>query len=381
MEEDNVANRLFLSEIQNSVYVGNNYIVEAVGNLIVSHEVIRESPRIESVKGYMSFMAHDILNQEMGNVGVITEFDLREPAKRICHQILKVGDTINVDNEQVIIDQFIGDPVICDYTSSLLYFVFRCGMNNSKKGCSIGCFIDKTSFNIKEAHFLSMNGRVLKNMKTPHVIWSNTRILKHNNIYYRSFRSYDDNKISIAKSLDLVNWETWIDISDVMSFVRDSNMNGFDETDIAIDEKNNVLYFATRNTSVVMGKVQMGENPKITQMSSVSDISPTRPSLALFNNKLYLFCNTLKNGSTSKQVNRTLVVRCYPCLIEMDTDFRVRKKLFGYSCIGGNYQVLYAYGSQLLCGLNFNKQGLSNTGSLERCGVYFTSLYSLANDN
>ncbi len=79
----NIDNKLFLYELQNATYVGNGYTSEAVGNIIVSHTIFSKVPRRESVRGYMSFMAHDSVNKEMGNIGVISEFDLREPSKQL----------------------------------------------------------------------------------------------------------------------------------------------------------------------------------------------------------------------------------------------------------------------------------------------------------
>lgn len=372
-----VDSKLFLHEIQNATYVGNHYVTESVGNLVVSHQIIRDNPRIESVIGYMSFMANETINKEMGNIGVVSEFDLKEPSKRVCHEIIKVGDTIKVGSEKLTVNLFIGDPVLYDYSPSLLYYVFRCGITQTTKGCTIGCFVDKKSFKIKKAHFLTIDGYEISNLSSPQNLWSNTRIEKYNNYYYRAFRDNINKRIIIARSTDLINWFTWMDISSAMSFVKGTSGNSFDETDIAIDKESSVLYFAVRSQYVVLGKVVIEDHPTISEMSYLSNMHPTRPSIAFFNGNLYLLGNARKDNYDDKKINGTVVNRCYPILYRMDTSFNVIKKWSGFSCIGGNYQVLQPYGAQLLCGLNFNRQGLSNTASLERCGVYFTSLYSI----
>ena len=374
--ETDIDNKLFLNELQNAVYVGNYYTVEAVGNLIVSHNIISMEPRKETVTGYMSFMANDSINKEMGNIGVIAEFDLREPSKRICHEIIKVGEKINVGDDMLTVGEYIGDPVIYDYSPSLLYYTFRCINKKTKNGCTVGFFVDKKKFKKKDAHYVSMDGHSLTE-NFEHT-WSNTRILKHKNFYYRAFRDVKKNRILLSRSLDLKRWITWLDISSAMSFVKENPKNTFDETDIAIDSVNSVLYFAVRSPFLVLGKVEINDKPFIIDMSFLSDINPTRPSLVFFNKELYLLCNTKRDKKEINIVNGTVVNRAYPILFRLNTNFEVIKKWTGFSCIGGNYQCLYPYKTQLLCGLNFNKQGLSNTASLERCGVYFTPLYSIS---
>ena len=373
-------NTMFLNEIQNATYVGNHYATEAVGNIVVSHQMISDNPKTESVISYMAFMANETINKEMGNIGVISEFDLKEPSKRVCHEIIKVGDVLKMGSEELTVSMYIGDPVIYDYSPSLLYFVFRCGMNNTEKGCTIGCFVDKESFKIQEAQYLTMDGQAISNLSNPKDFWSNTRIEKYINHYYRAFRDNINNRIIIARSSDLIHWLTWMDISSAMSFVDATPVSSFDETDIAIDEESSVLYSAVRDYHVVLGKIAIEDHPSISKMSYLSNMQPTRPSLAIFNGHLYLFGNTRKDGDGNKTINGTLVNRCYPILYRMDISFNVLKEWSGFSCIGGNYQVLQPYGAQLLCGLNFNKQGLSKTGALERCGVYFTSLCTVTYD-
>ena len=121
-----------------------------------------------------------------------------------------------------------------------------------------------------------------------------------------------------------------------------------------------------------IGKYDLHSNTKVKEIEILSEAS--RPSLTVFDGKVYLLCNSLKEESPgikgAATINGITTLRAHRCLYCLDKNLSNVKKLEGTSGLGGNYGVIEAYQNQLLLFMNLNKNGVDATSSQSRNGIF-----------
>lgn len=354
--EMQLENIIFRTDILGLKYVGSFNAMEECSGIVIDDKkvVVSESVFKETVKGYVSYLASPEDSGEFGDNLCIAEFNLQEPSERNTHVVFIKGDTLTIDNVEYTIDDYTKDPVLYNYSSTKLFMYFRTTLNGN--GCLIGMFVSKNDFSISGAFKFNIN-----NDDAYH--YANTEIVYYDGYYYLGFTKNPytaEAESFIGRSQDLINWETYLDLSDI------SNV---EEIAVLIDD--GIMFFALRDGNY--GRFDMSDEPISSNITylQLPNCEYTRPALASFNGQLYYLY--IQRGNVT--INGTTVMRARIALVEIDKDTLGINKTWSYvSNVGGNYGLLKSYKSQLLIATNMNKQGIDNSNATERCGVYFGSL-------
>lgn len=380
-----VADFLFNNILDNGEYIGCGGVTEMVGSVVVQG---KDRYNIEEQgKCFVSILYDDRISGEVGQntvEGRISVFYLKEPASRTVYPILKYGDVIRVEGLDKRISGYVYDLIIYDKDENTLFAHARTYISdiyvpvkdeiNNRLYCELSFDIDKRTLKSSNFHPLRINKKVMNSM-------SNTRIMNYGGFYYMT-NILTINNIRgtyLLRSKDLVNWE------DIVLLNQPDKTGNHEECSIWID-KDGMLYYAVRGPLMKVGKYNLRTNKIINEIEIMSEA--TRPSITIFDGKVYLLCNSLKEtprglkGSAS--FNGITTERAHRCLYRMDKDLSNIQMLEGTSSLGGNYGVIEAYQNQLLIFMNLNKNGVDASSSQSRNGVYIVGfkpeLFDLSSD-